>query len=177
MYGVDDVPFLNTAGINSAALGLGGEVLTAEAVAGVALEPCRLDVACVVAAAGVLTVETIIFGFKATSSGDDAGIHGTTIGEKDTTADGGAVPLDSNGTCSLSILSKALSLASAFTISSLSSKSSSAALRAYFCLRIDLSPFSSTRQTRSLSLADKQELAFYDCVDPLLLALFSWPVP
>ena len=33
MYGVDEVPFLNAAGINSAALGLGGEVLTAETVA------------------------------------------------------------------------------------------------------------------------------------------------
>ena len=53
MYGVDEVPFLNAAGINSSALGLGGAVLTAESVARVVPGPCRVDVAYVSAAAGV----------------------------------------------------------------------------------------------------------------------------
>lgn len=53
MYGVDEVPFTNAAGINSAALGLDGEVLTAKSVAGVIPGHCRADVTCVSAAAGV----------------------------------------------------------------------------------------------------------------------------
>ena len=98
MYGVDEVPFLNAAGINSSALGLGGEVLTAESVARVVPGPYRVDITCVSAAAGVSTGETSAFGCKAISSGDDAGNDGTTIGGKDATSDGGTVPLDSSRT-------------------------------------------------------------------------------
>ena len=100
MYGVDEVPFLNAAGINSSALGLGGEVLTAESVARVVPGPYRVDITCVSAAAGVSTGETSAFGCKAISSGDDAGNDGTTIGGKDATTDSGTVAVDSSGTCS-----------------------------------------------------------------------------